>query len=116
MSTWLLMSIIIFVAIVVLAIIFVVKQKNSGEKIETDYRTLFIIGITWIPLGIATENPGFCAVGIVFLIVGLTNKDKWKEQQRWSELPPAKRRIKLIAIIGITVLLLVGLIAYILAK
>jgi heme/copper-type cytochrome/quinol oxidase subunit 2 len=116
MSSWLVMSIIIFVTIVVLALFFVIKNKNSGEKIETDYRTLFIIGVTWIPIGIATDNPGFWAVGIAFLIAGLVNKDKWKEQEKWSELPPEKRRVKMIVIIGITVLFLVGLVAYLLAK
>lgn len=116
MSSWLVMSIIIFIAIVVLAIIFIIKQKNSGEKLETDYRTLFIIGVTWLPIGIATDNPGFWVVGIVFLIIGLANKDKWKEQEKWSDLSPEKRRTKMILVVGLTVLLVLGIVAYIVAR
>ena len=116
MSTWLSMSIFIFILIVILAIIFVIKQKRSGEKIETDYRTLFIIGVTWIPIGIATDNPGFWGVGIAFLIAGLMNKDKWKEQENWSDMPPEKRRLKMILIISLGVLLLLGLVAYMFAR
>ncbi len=35
---------------------FVYRQK--GEMPKTDYRLFFILGLIWLPIGIATDNPG----------------------------------------------------------
>lgn len=46
-----------------------------------DYRTYFIVGISFIPIGIATDNMAFTALGIIFMIIGLTNRNKWQENK-----------------------------------
>ncbi len=116
MNNYLVLSLIIGIAVlaVLFAVIFI--YRNKGQKVEPDYRVFFILGITWLPLGIATDNPGFLGMGAVFMAIGLANRSKWKEEPKWSELDPEKRRIKLIIIGGLTVLLLAGLVFYILAK
>ena len=83
---------------------------------EPDYRVFFILGITWLPIGIATDNPGLWGMGAVFMAIGLANRSKWKEQPKWSEMDPEKRKTKILIIVGITALLLAGLTYYILAK
>ena len=64
-----------------------IKRKNikTGSSKDPDYRALFILGITFLPMGlvmtITVDNPGFygiTALGIVFLITGLAHKDEWR--------------------------------------
>ena len=104
----------ILVLIVILAIFAI--AKNKGQKAEPDYRVLFILGITWLPIGIATDNPGLWGMGAVFLVAGLANKNKWKDEPKWAELSPEKRRMKMIVVVGLTVLLLAAIAFYILAN
>ena len=90
--------------IIGLAIVFYSKLKN--EKVKPNYRLFFIFGTTWVPLGIVfyinTENIGFLIMGVLFLIIGLINKDKWEE----TGIPsPQKRKL----LIGLT---LVGLLVF----
>ena len=61
------------------------KRKNSDVPYEPDYRSLFIMGITFFPLGItlsiSTDNPGFYgigALGLIYMLIALVNKDKWE--------------------------------------
>ena len=93
-----------------------IMYKNRGQKREADYRVFFILGISFLPIGIATDNPGMWGVGAVFLVLGLANRDKWKDEPKWSELDPGKRKAKFLIILGVTVLLLVSLAVYIFAK
>lgn len=111
-TTYIVIGIIILLALIAL----LVAYKRKEEKAEPNYRLFFILGITWLPLGIATDNTVFLGLGAVFLITGLANKDKWKNEPKWSELSPEQRKTKMILIVGLTVLLLVGIAAYILSK
>jgi len=115
-NSYLIISIIVGIAVLAMLIAVVVVKRNRGEKIEPDYRVFFILGITWLPIGIATDNPGLWGMGAVFMAVGLANRSKWKEELKWSELDPEKRRAKILIIVGLTVLLALGVGAYILAK
>jgi len=76
----------------------------------------FILGISFLPIGIATDNPGMWGVGAVFLVLGLANRDKWKDEPKWSELNPERRRTVFLILGGLTVLLLAGLAVYIFAQ
>ena len=98
--------IVIGLIIIGLAIVFYSKLKK--EKIELNYRLFFIFGTTWIPIGvvfyITTRNIGFLIMGVIFLIIGLTNKDKWEET---VIVNPKKRKL----LIGLTIAGLLVLIA-----
>ena len=104
---------IIFIIIVLIAILltyFIVVSfsKRKEEKRIPNYRALFIIGISWFPIGIATHNPGLWTVGIVFFIIGLANKDKWGKETKWSELPSNIRRFKITIIVILIIFLLIA--------
>lgn len=101
--------VIIFLLILVGAVVFFYAQKN-GKKHETDYRTFFIIGISWLPLGIALDMPVFTIMGIVFMILGLKNKDKWKEGKEWDRLNfgEQKRVWILIGLLGLLFVVAIG--------
>ena len=103
-------------AILIIGLGIFVLARKKGQKMETDYRAFFTMGIIWLPIGIATKNPGLWGLGAVFMVAGLANRDKWKEEPKWSDLDPDARRTKLIVIGGLTVLLLAGLVYYILAN
>jgi hypothetical protein len=53
------------------------KRVGIGDR-EPDYRVFFIIGLAFFPIGIATRNPGLWGMGLIFLILGVANRDKWE--------------------------------------
>ena len=65
-----------------LVVFFVARNRGLDSWRIGDYRTFFILGAVFIPMGIATDNWGFSIMGLVFLIFGATNKDKWRDNQK----------------------------------
>ena len=112
---------VIIIGIAVLTVLgavvaFYMMRKNKDQNIETSYRAFFILGISFLPIGIATDNPGLWVMGAVFLILGLANRDKWKAQPKWSELGPEKRRNVFFIILGLVMLLALGVVFFLFAK
>jgi hypothetical protein len=64
---------------ILLLALFLWKTKGRIEPKDTDYRTFFIIGIAFFPIGIATGNAGLWSLGLIFMIIGAANKDKWSQ-------------------------------------
>jgi uncharacterized membrane protein len=116
MSTFPVIAISILVVLVVLLAVVFFIRRQKGEMPEADYRVFFILGIAWLPLGIATDNPAFWGMGAVFLIVGLANRDKWKEEPTMSSLTASKSKTQLFVLIGLAVLLVVSLLVYLLVR
>ena len=116
MSTFPIIAISILVVLVVLLGVVFIMRRQKGEMPETDYRVFFILGIAWLPLGIATDNPAFWGMGAVFLIVGLANRDKWQDETKLSNLTLSKNRTLLLVLIGLAVLLLISLAAYLIVR
>ena len=62
--------------------------KLNKQKRETDYRVFFILGICLMGLGISlmlTVGPaflGFLGSGVVFMVIGLANRDKWAKSKK----------------------------------
>ena len=111
---WILIAIAVLIVLTGVAAIIIAKTRRG--KHEPDYRTFFIMGIMWIPLGIALDNPVFWIMGLMFMIIGLANKNKWKKQKPWSELPSQEKKIKGVIIVALGVLVLLGLVAFFLAQ
>ena len=99
------------IALGVLVSVVAVYRQRKGQ-VDTNYRALCIMGIAWLPVGIATRNPGLWGMGIIFLFVGLANRDKWKDEKKWSDLTPVERRTKLILVAVLGVLLVASLAAF----
>jgi hypothetical protein len=61
-----------------------IKTLSEPEEQKTNYRALFVIGITFLGAGTAlaaSVNSGFyglTAMGLIFMIIGLANRDKWE--------------------------------------
>jgi uncharacterized membrane protein len=80
--------------VVTLLMVLVLRKRKSERKAgETDYRAFFIIGVAFLPTGFAMMMVYFFAeipfeiglplfaLGLICLIVGLVNRDKWKRNQ-----------------------------------
>ena len=86
------------------------------KKYEPDYYTFFIIGLVWLPLGIATGNSTFWILGAVFFIIGLANQRKWKKKKAWNKLTKKEKRLILLSILIGLLLLILGMVFYFLVK
>ena len=104
----------IAVAIVLLGVIAIWRLREKGWKHETDYRAFFWIGLVWVLFGIPytiifdyTMN-FFLIMGIVFLVMGAANRDKWRK----TGLTPEQMKIRIIAFSAGAVVLLIGVLAF----
>jgi len=89
---------------------------NKGKKHEPDYYTFFILGITWLPLGLVFGNNVFFIMGLVFMALGLANKDKWKKKPKWKDLSEKERKFRITFIIVLGLLFLVGVVLFFLIE
>ncbi len=105
---WILISIGILLIILV-AVAAMVKRKI---KTPTDYYTFFIIGLTWLPLGIIFGNYALSAMGFAFMIAGLVHRKEWKKNHRpWSKLSKEEKNLKRWIMIAIGILVVLGVVA-----
>ena len=106
MNTDLSINLFIVIGLIVIGLVIVLYSQFKKEKIKPNYRFFFILGMTWIPLGVVfyktTRNIGFLIMGAIFLIIGLINKDKWEET---VVVNPQKRKLLIgLILTGILVL------------
>ncbi|MBT4333676.1 MAG: hypothetical protein HOD64_10400 [Candidatus Cloacimonetes bacterium] len=101
---------IIIVIGLIIAIISARARRKEGRK--PNFKAFFIIGITWIPIGIATQNYVFMVAGLAFMILGFTKKKEWKDQPKWEDLSPAEKKMKLALIIFLSLILILGVVFY----
>ncbi|PIR56997.1 MAG: hypothetical protein COU72_03300 [Parcubacteria group bacterium CG10_big_fil_rev_8_21_14_0_10_41_35] len=69
---------------IMIASVLVVKKKC---KHRFDYQGFFIIGIIWVLVSIFFMLADkawliFFIIGMVFMIIGIVNKDKWNNNQK----------------------------------
>ncbi len=101
---WMIISIAVLLIIFAIILI-IVKSKDKSKTIKVDYRSWFVMGVVWIaigiPLAITSNNFGLLTIGIIFTVIGLANKSKWKKPKKmcWEDLSKSQKIIKIIAII-----------------
>ncbi len=78
-------AILVLVGIILVAVVW--KRRKQGEP---DYRARFTMGIAWLSAGIVimvislllditfVVGLPLSIMGVVYLIIGLSNRDKWK--------------------------------------
>jgi len=106
---WILVGVLALV--VVLGIVFW-RVYRSKKNPETNYKTLFYVGIVWLAIGLPMGNFALWGMGMVFIAVGLANRGKWKDEKPWGKLSEAERRAKLWLIAAGLVVLVLGTIAF----
>ena len=88
---WISFANLVILLVVRIILVLVLRKKwKVGETKETDYRTYFVMSVTFFPLGLVfmilsltSDFPvgvglPFFAMGIIYLIMSLSNRDKWK--------------------------------------
>ena len=89
------MSLLLLIGILVTLLLVVVlrKRKQNGKTGETDYKAFFIMGLAFLPTGVAMMTVYFFtklpfeigvplfALGLIYLIIGLVNRNKWKKTE-----------------------------------
>jgi hypothetical protein len=113
MTLMIVLGILISIGLVI-AIRAAIIQRKENRK--ANFKAFFIIGICWVPFGIATNNTVFTIIGLVFLILGLANRKNWKNQPKWDELSLAEKKIKLALIIFLMLILIVGVVFYFIVR
>ena len=99
--------------LVLFGVIAIVGLKR-GKKHDVDYYSLFVMGITWLPLGIVFIVIGyslgslFFVLGLVFLVVGLSHRGEWKKHRTWRQLKGNEKKWKMAIIILLGLFLLIG--------
>ena len=83
---FLIISLILLGLAIVAAVILVfikMKKKKTGEVQKTNYQAFFIMGISFVGLGVVLTAIinlgfiGFIALGIIYMLIGWKNQDKW---------------------------------------
>jgi drug/metabolite transporter (DMT)-like permease len=81
------------IVVTLLMVLVLRKRKRERKAGETDYRAFFIMGVAFLPTGLAmmivyffAEIPfeiglPLFALGLIYLIIGLANRDKWNKTQ-----------------------------------
>ena len=89
MISWILITIFLGVIAVIIGVIVLFtlrKNQKEGIKREVDYRAFFIMGISFLPMGIiftTVISPAFIsfiAIGGCYMAIGLANRDKWEKK------------------------------------
>jgi len=78
-------SILVIIGVILSLIVW--KKKEEGKYREPDYQAFFIIGISFLPIGIvfmiavSSAFIGFTGIGLCYIAIGIANKDKWKKKE-----------------------------------
>jgi prepilin signal peptidase PulO-like enzyme (type II secretory pathway) len=108
----------IMIAIVLLIIFFgVAAVVLNTKKRPPDYYNLFVIGLVWTAIGIPMENYVLSALGLIFLVTGLSHKKSWEKNRRsWGALDEKEKRLTFLVTGVLGALVFFGLIAYTIVK
>ena len=91
---WVIIGIVLGLVVTGIGAIVIWKRRKDVESQDTDYRALFVLGASFLPLGVIFEivfftsdtkvflvlGLAFIGMGLSYLAIGLTNKDKWKKR------------------------------------
>ena len=106
---WMMLS--ILAVLIILIVIMIIVAATSKKKIKTDYYILFIMGLVWLVVGIPLGNNTLMALGLIFALAGIVNKDKWKKNMRqWKHLSKIEKKMHLAILVILTVLVIAGLV------
>jgi amino acid transporter len=103
------------ILVLLLGVMLFVRIKYK-QPFQPDYRAFFLLGLIWIMIGIINliqdGSAALGALGVILLAIGLGNRDKWRQQKKWADLPPELRRMKLIFVLVILLVLVLGIAAF----
>ena len=112
-SLWIIIAIFVLLLVLAAVALFVTRKK----KRPTDYYTFFVMGMIWAPLGLVMDNIPFTVMGLVFMAIGWSNRDKWKKNRvTWKKMKKEERKLQMLVIAMLGILLLAGIVVLLLTK
>lgn len=76
------LTIIAAIILVLLVVFVILARKGKIKRRKANYNTFLIIGVAFIPIGIATNNSVFTVIGLVYIAIGLVGKIKKKKKEK----------------------------------
>ena len=73
---------IFYIGLAILGLLLVVAAAIRSRGKEPDYRTYFLMGLIWTPVGLLFNISLFYILGPIYLLWGLVNRDKWGKTRR----------------------------------
>ena len=76
------------VVLAVIALLVIWRKRQQGKPVETDYYTLFVMGMIFLPVGLVlmiTFDMGYggiAGLGAIYIIVGWLRRDQWKNRRK----------------------------------
>ena len=99
------------------------KYRKDGKRHKPDYYAFFVMGLIWTVAGAASmffsnfSLSGLFAMGVIFLIAGIANRGKWKEnRKKWSDIYRRQNFIVLVLVAAGVILLVIGIAALMLPE
>lgn len=78
-----------------------------------DYYLIFILGLTWLMLGLVLGNTAFVFLGLVLTIVAVVNRKQWQGGLIvWQQTSAAEKNLIAVIITLISVLLVISCVAF----
>lgn len=106
------MSISIITAIILISALVFLLVINKRKKTSPNYYIFFIMGIFWTPFGIILNNYALFAIGLIFAVLGLRNKNRWKENKKdWKKMSGRERGLTLLIILILIMLIIAEIFA-----
>jgi uncharacterized membrane protein YidH (DUF202 family) len=114
---WILISVVAGILVVLAIAVMLWKRKDSAYfRKDTDYKAFFWMGLVWVIVGGPViwlygdfSLGGLFAMGVIFMAMGLANRDKWGKRGKISK---QQAKHKVIAVIAAILLVLAGIIAF----
>ena len=114
---WILISVLALLVLGVAAVALLYKKR--GQKQKTDYYAFFWMGLVWTVFGAAMTvfdffmgydytTTFFLPMGVVFLALGLANRDKWKDRPEYTK----NKRLMIIFTLIAGIIALAGVFAF----
>lgn len=119
LKIWLIFA--VAIVVIILGILTIVLNLKPNKK-SIDYRALFVVGIIWFVVGIILGKIilgtyMFSVIGLLFALIGLIQKGKWKENKKdWNKLSESEKRLVLVMIVVLGLLVLAGVIVLLLIQ
>jgi uncharacterized membrane protein len=98
-----------FVLMIIFGVIvaYLFSKNKSGQR-EPDYYAFFIMGLIWFIAGLIVNNTPLWIIGLLFLLIGLFNHKKWRQNEfKWKDLSRREKRLR-IWIFAFLLIILVG--------
>jgi len=108
-ETWLLITILVLLIVLGIIAFFALKGKKNFQP---NYYALFLLGLVFFIIGLATDNYMLWILGIIFFIIGITHKGKWKKRKAWTTMNKKERKVSVILMIILGVLVITGVVFF----